>query len=104
MPNSWAAFKVKPKTPSETMQETGGTSDEALLSFVIRSWSEHNPSTDMVVHKAGRSSIPRWFVEGKPSEIVSNLKSSKLHYAIVVELCVNKSDMKAFGMKKFGKF
>ena len=78
IPNSSAAKTVNPITPSDTMQLTGGTCDEAV-SFSLEIRSLNGPKQVFVVdsQREGMSCVASTSDSGNPSGMVSNRKEER---------------------------
>ena len=78
MPSSAAASRVKLMAPSETMQVTGGTLDEAVsLSFERRLLNGAKQCFVVDSHRDGMSRVASTSESGRPSEMVSNRKEGR---------------------------
>nr|GLL48094.1 hypothetical protein PanWU01x14_244710 [Ipomoea trifida] len=78
MPNSSAAERVKLMTPSETIHDTGGTLDTAvLLSLVSRSLKGPRHVVVVDSHSAGTSWVASASEGGRPSGMASKRKDGK---------------------------
>jgi hypothetical protein len=78
MPSSAAASRVKVKPPSETMQVTGGTLDEAVsLSFERRFVKGARQFFLVDMHRDGMSWVASTSESGRPSGMVSNRKEGR---------------------------
>lgn len=77
-PSSAAASRVKLMTPSETMQETGGTLDEEVsFSFRRRFLKGVKQCFFVDSHRDGMSWVASASDSGRPSGIVANRKEGR---------------------------